>query len=65
VLFGKKNRWFIKESIILCPEEGKYGVNIPKGIWHTLESLETGSVFFEYKEGIFRATRSGWNTKDG
>ena len=53
MLFGKKNRWFIKESIILCPEEGKYGVNIPKGIWHTLESLETGSVFFECKEGPF------------
>lgn len=36
---------------MLCPAEGVYGVNIPKGVWHTLESLESGSVFFECKEG--------------
>ena len=41
------------ESCILCPEDGKYGVDIPKGIWHNLESLETGSVIFECKEGPF------------
>lgn len=38
---------------MLCPAEGVYGVNIPKGVWHTLESLESGSVFFECKEGPF------------
>ena len=43
----------IKEDIILCPEEGKYGVNIPKGVWHKVESLESGSVIFECKEGPF------------
>jgi len=43
----------IIEDIILCPEEGKYGVNIPKGVWHKVESLETGSCFFECKEGPF------------
>lgn len=43
----------IKENIILRPEEGKYGVNIPKGVWHKVESLESGSVFFECKEGPF------------
>ena len=41
------------ESIILCPEEGLYGVDIPKGVWHNVESLESGSVFFECKEGLF------------
>ena len=41
------------ESIELCPEDGKYGVNIPKGVWHKVESLESGSVFFECKEGPF------------
>ena len=30
-------------------------MNIPKGVWHTLESLESGSVFFECKEGPFVA----------
>ena len=41
------------ESIALCPEDGKYGVDIPKGVWHKVESLESGSVFFECKEGPF------------
>ena len=41
------------ESVELCPDEGKYGVNIPKGIWHNLECIESGSVFFECKEGPF------------
>ncbi len=43
----------IKDSIELNPQEGKYGVNIPKGTWHNLESLEPDSVFFECKEGPF------------
>ena len=43
----------VLESVVLCPEEGRYGVNIPKGVWHTLESLESGSVVFECKEGPF------------
>ena len=43
----------IIDSVVLCPEDGQYGVNIPKGVWHTLESLESGSVIFECKEGPF------------
>ena len=43
----------IIESIVLNPAEGRYGVNIPKNVWHTLESLEPGSVIFECKEGPF------------
>ena len=41
------------ESVVLCAEEGCYGVDIPKGVWHKLESLESGSVVFECKEGPF------------
>lgn len=41
------------DSVLLCLDNGQYGVNIPKGVWHTLESLETGSVIFECKEGPF------------
>ena len=43
----------VKESIVLNPDEGLYGVDIPKGVWHKVESLESGSVFFECKEGPF------------
>ena len=34
------------ERVVLCPAQGRYGVNIPKGVWRNLESLESGSVFF-------------------
>ena len=40
---------------MLCVEEGRYGVDIPKGVWHRLESLERGSVVFECKAGPFVA----------
>lgn len=43
----------IKDDYVLCPEEGKYGVNIPKGMWHKLEAIESNSVIFECKEGPF------------
>ena len=43
----------VKVCIVLCPEEGKYGVDIPKGVWHNVESLASGSCFFECKEGPF------------
>lgn len=41
------------ESVVLCVEDGIYGVDIPKNVWHRLESLESGSVIFECKEGPF------------
>ena len=43
----------VLESVVLCPEDGLYGVDIPKNVWHNVESLESGSVFFECKEGPF------------
>jgi cupin fold WbuC family metalloprotein len=43
----------VLESVVLCPEDGKYGVDIPKNVWHNIESLEPGSVIFECKEGPF------------
>lgn len=41
------------ESVVLCPEEGLYGVDIKKGVWRNLESLAPDSVIFECKEGPF------------
>ena len=43
----------IIEDYILCSGEGKYGVNIPKGMWHMIEALEPDSCIFECKEGPF------------
>lgn len=42
----------VRESIILCHEEGCYGVDIPKNTWHILECIES-AVIFEVKEGPF------------
>lgn len=43
----------IIEDVLLSQESGNYGVDIPKNVWHKLESLESGSVIFECKEGPF------------
>ena len=43
----------IIEDVVLCAEEGRYGVNIPKGVWHTIEAMEPGSCIFECKLGPF------------
>lgn len=43
----------IIESVVLSQEDERYGVDISKNVWHNLESLESGSVIFECKEGPF------------
>ena len=43
----------IIEDVVLSQESGNYGVDIPKNVWHKLESLELGRVIFEWKEGAF------------
>ena len=43
----------IIEDVVLSQESGNYGVDVPKNMWHKLESLESGSVIFECKEGPF------------
>ena len=40
------------ESCVLCHEEGCYGVDIPKNVWHGVECIES-SVLLECKEGPF------------
>lgn len=38
---------------LLCPAEGRYGIQIPKGAWHTIRVLEP-SVIFEAKDGAYK-----------
>ena len=45
---------------ILSPAEGKFGIQIPAGTWHTINVIEP-SVIFEEKEGAYN--ESG-NTTD-
>lgn len=41
------------ERIPLCPQEGKYGCQVPQGAWHKVEVYEP-SVIFEAKDGAYR-----------
>lgn len=43
------------QRIHLCPAQAKYGCQIPKGAWHTVEVIEP-SVIFEAKDGAYKAT---------
>ena len=43
----------VVQRVHLCPVEGKYGCQIPKGAWHTVEVIEP-SVIFEAKDGAYK-----------
>ena len=58
ILYGKvkvttyNDKGKLEDYVILSQEDGLYGVNIPKNVWHTLEAL-VSSMLFECKEGPF------------
>lgn len=37
----------------ICPSEGKYGIQIPVGVWHTIEVKEE-SCILEAKDGAYK-----------
>lgn len=43
----------VRETAVLSPGGYAVGVNIPHGEFHTLVSLESGTVFFETKAGPY------------
>ncbi len=59
VLRGKLITFFfddngnITERIELNPAEGKYGIEIPPGVWHSIVVLEKGTVIYEAKQGPY------------
>ncbi len=36
----------------LCPNEGKYGVQVPAGMWHSINVIEPSAIF-EAKDGAY------------
>lgn len=44
---------YLTESVILDSEGDIRAVQVEKGRWHNLESLKTGSVLFEAKDGAW------------
>ena len=42
------------ESVVLDANGEPRCLNVEKGRWHSLECLESGSVLFECKDGVYR-----------
>lgn len=38
--------------IRICPREGKYGIQVPKGAWHSIEVYEPSTIL-EAKDGAY------------
>lgn len=38
----------------LCPNEGKYGIQVPAGMWHSINVIEPSAIF-EAKDGAYGA----------
>ena len=47
------NEGNITDSFELAPLSGIVGMSVPVGQWHALESLESGSVILETKDGAY------------
>ncbi len=45
-----------QKRVRLCPREGKYGVQIPLGVWHSVEVYEPSTIF-EAKDGAYQPVR--------
>lgn len=52
VLFYNDNKEIILNEVIASNTDN-IGVHIPKGTWHRVESLESGTVCFETREGPY------------
>lgn len=38
--------------IRICPREGRYGIQLPIGAWHSIEAYEPSTIF-EAKDGKY------------
>lgn len=47
---GREFKEFFRTE--LCPEKGNYGIQIPLGVWHTVQVKEP-SCIFEAKDGAY------------
>ena len=50
---GMETNVFERYRVRLCPREGKYGVQIPLGAWHSVEVYEPSTIF-EAKDGKYQ-----------
>ena len=64
VVLRGRVKWFfyndkgeITNVFIVAPNSNLVGLSVPKGQWHTLECLETGSVILAIKDGAWEALK--------
>ena len=43
----------VTDCFIVSPQGNVMGLNVPKGQWHSLECLESGTVILSSKDGIY------------
>ena len=59
----------VSERIVLAAAGPVQAIEIPAGTWHSVASLEPGSVFFEVKQGPYKAPLAGnsaaWAPQEG
>ncbi len=67
LLFDNAGR--VTERVPLSARGPVYAVEIPPKAWHAIASLETGTVFFEVKQGPYTAPRgihvASWAPEEG
>ncbi len=54
VAFFYDDEGHVTGKVFLSPSEGKYGLEIPAGVWHSILVLQSGTVIFEVKQGPYR-----------
>jgi cupin fold WbuC family metalloprotein len=57
------------DFVLLDPKKGTYALEIPPGVWHSVISLESGTVVYEIKDGpylpITDKNFATWAPKEG
>ena len=44
----------LQEVVVMGPGTGVFGVDVKPGVWHSVICLQSGTVFFETKDGPYR-----------
>ncbi|HAH25930.1 MAG TPA: cupin fold metalloprotein, WbuC family [Prolixibacteraceae bacterium] len=57
------------DFVLLDPRKGTHAIEIPPGCWHSILSLESGTVVYEIKDGPYVVTSdknfAPWAPKEG
>lgn len=56
VMFYFDNEGNITNHVLISRESGCYGIEVEPRVWHSVVSVEPGSVMYEIKDGPYQAT---------